>query len=57
MDFKPGDTIVVTAHIFLAMVADEMRKAANSPTAINKLADRVARFAEAIRRSEGMGKR
>lgn len=53
MKLKLGDTIVVTAHVFLAMLADQMRKASNSPAAINELADKVALVAEAIRLSEG----
>jgi hypothetical protein len=52
MDIKPGDTIVITPWVFLAMIANEMRKAASDPAAIHALADKVSLFAEAARRDQ-----
>ena len=51
-ELGPGDTVVVTAHIFLSMVADKMRELANDPAAIKALADKIEKFADAIRRNE-----
>ncbi len=51
-ELKAGDTVVVTAHIFLSMIADKMREFANDPAEIKALSDKIARFAEVIRRNE-----
>jgi hypothetical protein len=51
VDIKPGDTIVVTPHVFVAMIANEMRKAAHDPAAIKQLAAKLSIFAEHLRNS------
>ena len=51
-ELGPGDTVVITSHIFLSMMAKKMREASNDPVAINALADRIAKFADVMRRND-----
>ena len=46
-ELGPGDAVVVMAHVFLSMMANKMRE-----FAINALADKIEKFADAIRRNE-----